>query len=601
MMLPLTQALRPAALRRLTDERSYRRGEEYFKEGRVRSLAEYGDAVSALVEGQGGAEYRVRLSAGPRDERAQHSCTCPVGAAGAFCKHCVATALGFLAAERARAREADGPDGNDAPLGLDDVRAHLLTQDRGALVRLLMEQALLSEELRERLILQAARDFSRDGVRAPHLPTLRAAIDRSARVPGDDEDEGGARRLSYATVGAWARRMGEVVDTLASLLPGPPSWAPAVISLCEHALRALEQALDQVGDTDSRIADLLSRLQDLHYRACARARPEDLRPQELAGRLYAWEMASEHGVFQGAAATYADLIGPAGLLHYQRLAEAEWAGVKQLQPGEQDPERYGRRTRLTYIMETLAWQRGDLEGLVAIKSRDLSTARSFLAIAEIYRHMQRPDQALAWAERGVAAFPRRTDSRLRSFLAEEYHLRGRHEDAMRVIWDEFSEGPTWQRYQVLKGHAERAGSWPAWRERALGLMRKAPNADELVRALLWEGEVEAAWQAAQAGGCAPERWLELARRREAAHPQDALQVYQRQVERAAEQRSQAGYEEAVALLGRVREVLGRLGRGAEFPAYLEGVRAAHRPKRNLMKLVDQKFGQKYGQQQSAAP
>lgn len=590
MMLPLTQALRPAALRRLTDERSYLRGEDYFKEGRVRSLVEYGDAVSALVEGRGGAEYRVRLSAGPRDERAHHACTCPVGAAGAFCKHCVATALAFLEAERARAREADGPDGGDAPLGLDEVRAHLLTQDRASLVRLLMEQAVLDEGLRERLILQAAREFSRDGVRAPHLPTLRAAIDRATRVPGDGEgDEDGRGRLPYATVGAWARRVGMVVDTLAGLLPGPPSWAPALISLCEHALRDLEQALDQVGDTDSRITDLLHRLQDLHYRACARARPEDLRPQELAGRLYAWEMASEHGVFQGAAATYADLLGPAGLAHYQRLAEAEWTGVKQLQPGEQDPERYGRRTRLTYIMETLAWQRGDLDGLVSIKSRDLSTARSFLAIAEIYRHMQRPEQALAWAERGVAAFPRRTDGRLRSFLAEEYHARGRHEDAVRVIWDEFSEGPTWQRYQVLKGHAERAGSWPAWRERALGVMRKAPSADELVRALLWEGEVEAAWQAAQAGGCAAERWLELARRREAGHPQDALLVYQRQVERAAEQRSQAGYEEAVALLGRVKEMMGRLGRGEEFGAYLEGVKAAHRPKRNLIKLIDQKY------------
>lgn len=34
-------------------------------------------------------------------------------------------------------------------------------------------------------------------------------------------------------------------------------------------------------------------------------------------------------------------------------------------------------------------------------------------------------------------------------------------------------------------------------------------------------------------------------------------------------------------------MMARLGREADFPAYLESVRAAHRPKRNFMKLIEQ--------------
>ena len=75
-------------------------------------------------------------------------------------------------------------------------------------------------------------------------------------------------------------------------------------------------------------------------------------------------------------------------------------------------------------METLAKQSGNVEELVAVKSRDLSLAWHFLEIAEIYRNAKNRDMALEWAERGLAAFPVRTDSRLRDFLIEEYLYRG---------------------------------------------------------------------------------------------------------------------------------------------------------------------------------
>ncbi|MBI1758932.1 MAG: hypothetical protein HYR62_06870 [Actinobacteria bacterium] len=44
----------------------------------------------------------------------------------------------------------------------------------------------------------------------------------------------------------------------------------------------------------------------------------------------------------------------------------------------------------------------------------------------------------------------------------------------------------------------------------------------LVEILLWEEDVDGAWQAAQHGGCTDHPWLQLARARAEHHPADAV-------------------------------------------------------------------------------
>ena len=134
-------------------------------------------------------------------------------------------------------------------------------------------------------------------------------------------------------------------------------------------------------------------------------------PRALARFLFEWEIASGLEIFLGAAETYAGVLGKAGLAEYRKLAEAKWVKVPPLAPGEKDPERYGRRWRITRIMETLAKQTGDVEALVALKSRDLSEAFVFLEIDQIYKAAGDGEAALEWAERGARAFPVNTDAR----------------------------------------------------------------------------------------------------------------------------------------------------------------------------------------------
>ncbi len=170
------------------------------------------------------------------------------------------------------------------------------------------------------------------------------------------------------------------------------------------------------------------------------------------------------------------------------------------------------------------------------------------------------------------------------------------------MWQELTESPTPGSYQRLHSYATRAGTWEQWRAKALDHIREeaarrkrsgAPRShwdpaghSWLVEVFLWEEDVEAAWAEAQAGGCSDRLWLELAARREADHPEDALPIYQREVEETVAQKNNRAYAEAVELMRKVKDLMQRADRGGEFSAYVESVRAAHKPKRNLMKLLD---------------
>ncbi|MBI3090671.1 MAG: SWIM zinc finger family protein [Candidatus Tectomicrobia bacterium] len=567
-------------LQRAAGARSFERGEGYFAGGRVGSLAEHGGTVTAKVRGT--LPYRVKFWI--EDGKVRYSCTCPVGQDGAFCKHCVAVGLAWL--DQARPDHAGEKKLAKPVVTMKDVRAYLAGQDKNALVDLLMEQGMDDDRLRQRLLMKAAKERAK----GLDLATYRLAIDEAV-------DGGGF--VDYRGAYDYASRIEEVIDAVEDILKG--GYASEVIDLTEHALEDVEAAIESVDDSDGHMGGILERLQELHLKACRKAMPD---PEELARRLFAWELRAEWDTFYGAADTYADVLGEKGLAVYRTLAEAEWAKVRPLGPGRDDPAKYGTRFRITHIMETLARRTGDVEAVVAVKTRDLSTAYDYLQIAETYQQAGKHDLALDWAERGVTAFPTRTDPRLREFLAAEYHRRGRHDDAMALAWAEFAESPTLDRYQNLKRHADKIGQWTTWRAKALDLLRQSIAAakrqasgdrwawerrsdhTELVRVFLWEKDIKAAWREATEGGCADDQWMELAKKREKSHPEDALPLYQRRIEPTLSRKNNEAYREAVGLLKKVQELMARLGRESEFAQYLASVRAAHKPKRNFMKLLE---------------
>jgi hypothetical protein len=383
--------------------------------------------------------------------------------------------------------------------------------------------------------------------------TYRQVIDEAVNPSGF---------VGYREAFDYSRGIEEAIAGLRDLLAA--GHAPEAVELTEYALKAVERAMGSIDDSDGYMGAILEGWQDLHLQACLQTRPD---PKELAQRLFQWELGSEWGVFSGAAETYTDILGDQGLAQYRKLAEAEWAKVPPLGPGQDNSQRYTERFRITKMMETLARQSGDVEELVTVKARDLSLAYDFLKIAEIYVQAGKPETALEWAE--------------------------------------YTDSPRLTQFEKLKAHANRGGRWREWRKKAFDHLRgtlatamsnarndrwawaRAIDRSEIVRILLWEDNIEAAWQEAREGGCSADLWLELAARREKDHPENALPIYQRQVERVLDKKNIDAYREAVRLLRKVQNLMERLGRKRDFPHLLDNVRAEHRAKRNFMKLLAQ--------------
>jgi uncharacterized Zn finger protein len=577
----LAGSINDAVIRRLADGQSYQRGLDYYSHGHVESLEERDESVRAVVRGN--QDYTVTLAT---DEGVlDYSCDCPVGSDGTFCKHCVAAALAWL--KRAPAKSSGR--GKAKTVTLADAEKILKAEGKDRLVQMVLGWAKDDDRLHERLILYAARRSGPDMGAA----TVRLAFEKAVRV---------SDFMGYREATGWARGVDDAIDSVEQLLnDGHPA---AVIELCESALQSLLAAIEAVDDSDGHFGILRDRLQDIHYQACQEARPDQV---ELARRLFQWELHSDFDVFYGAAARYAKILGTKGMKVYRELAEAEWEKVPARTPGPERSE-WGQHFRITQIMESLARASGDIEQLVAVMSRDLSSAYSYLKIAEIHREARQHDNALLWAEEGLKAFPDHSDGRLREFTAEEYHRRRRHDDAMKLMWEEFSERPCLESYKTLERHAKKAGAWPGWRDRALAEIRlritKAKekargqtrprwiqadeNNSQLIEIFLHERNPEGAWREAQAGGCSDSLWLRLAAGREKKHPEDAAPIYLRLAEAAVAATSNGRYEDAVGLLVKAASVMRRLDCGAEFIRNLEALRVKYKIKRNFIKLIEQK-------------
>jgi uncharacterized Zn finger protein len=269
-------------------------------------------------------------------------------------------------------------------------------------------------------------------------------------------------------------------------------------------------------------------------------------------------------------------------------------------------DRENHHYQLTAIMESLARQFGDVEQLVAVLERDLSSAHQYLRIAGLYREAGNHDKALAWAERGAASASGYEGAPLRLFVAEEYQRRERHADALRIVWVEFRSNPEFSSYKTLRDFARKAEEWDDWRAQALAYIRRTIaekpvqdggkrvtghrwwNRDHslLVEIFLDEQETEEAWQEGQAGGCRNDLWLRLAGMREKEHPEDAASVYLRLGEQAIVHAQGSRYEPAVQLLEKAAALLHSQGRSEEFEQLFETLRQKYKAKRNLQKLAE---------------
>jgi uncharacterized Zn finger protein len=549
-------------LRELAGAKAFARGESYYRSGQVEILVIEPGRVLAQVAGT--EDYRVELTGQSEDFGGE--CSCPAFADWGFCKHLVATAL---VANDLRADEADGFD------AFARIREHLKQKGVDALVEMIVDMAQQDTALFRKLDTVSAMMHSDDkslGAR------LRKAIDSATHT---------REFVDYHEASGWADHVDSVLDTIVSLASG--ARAGLARELAERALERIEQAIENIDDSDGRCSMLLGRARDIHLAATCELRPE---PIQLARDLFAREMQDEYGTFEGAVALYAEALGESGLAEYRRLAAEAW---QKLSPStgrrvEQEPaeqEFLGNSDQLMRILDIFAEREGDVDARIALRAKDLSSQWSYLQLAEFCHAHGREEEALRHSEEGLWVFEdERPDERLVFFAADMLSKAGRKGDAEDHLQRAFEKAPSLHLYTRLRQFGgeeirERAVGFVEARQAAGERIRWFQPSDLLVRIWMHEKMFDAAWAVVRKHGSSLALKEELAKASEATHPREALEVYAERVVALVNTGGNSTYAEAAKLVARMATLRSK----KEQADYVLGLKARFDRKRNFMKLL----------------
>jgi uncharacterized Zn finger protein len=546
-------------LRSASGDASFSRGLGYLN--RVEVLEITGTSVIAIVSGSEAYEVRLRLGGtGSGAAGVWGSCSCPFGAEGNFCKHCVATGLVVLKSGNLRVVKTHGAA--EPGLGAQQLASWLtsLTRDEllAELVYLLMEVPEVASRLQTRA---AALDADVDSVQKTVSGLIRITD-----------------YVEYREAGAYARDVTRAADLIEDLIDADAAEA---IEVARDAIEWMRQSYGMVDDSSGGVGSAAYGLLEVHLLACEAAPPD---PVELAVYLADLCLTDEYELIP-ALSDYAELLGDAGAAALRARVAAAY---------EANPDEYHAR----HVMELVLEAEGDVDALVALYATDLGGfGFQHLRIAQLLDQAGRADEALEWAERGLHGTARPNDQ-LIEYVAARYSAAGRADDVLSLRRTVFMAERTLANYHALRDAAVASDVWDTERGIALERLRKDAAAATgsvwstwlagpvLIDALIDEGDLAAAWTAAR--DIASERqWIRLANASDAERPADALAVYLKAVKLLTQNTGDDVYRKIATHLLAARGCHMALGTMPEFRRYMVLLRTEQKRKRNLMKILDQ--------------
>ncbi|SEB92828.1 Uncharacterized conserved protein, contains Zn finger domain [Burkholderia sp. WP9] len=572
-------------LQSLADLKTFARGKAYFHDGVVSRLEEHDGLLRASVRGT--HRYSVELGVGD-DGELTYECDCPVGADGIFCKHAVAVALSWLENSGEEVLHVDETEPakprKKRKTYEEQIREYVAALDKESLQELLLEAVERDMTLRDKLL------FAARAATASDLPGMKAAVRQATRI---------SRPLDWREAGAYGDGLMSLADMLRQRLGGP--HASQVVELAELAIAGAEKSLEQIDDSGGDVMPAIMELAAVHLAACRQTRPDAV---ELAERLFDFQTEGVWDTFYDVLPAYAEPLGDAGLRRYRELVGSGWDALPPLAPSNEFRRSFEPlRMRLERAMERLAELDGDVDTLIRIRSKDLSSPYRFLLVAELCAKHGRHDDGLAWAERGLKESGKNVDQRLLDFCIQEYLRRGEFAKADEFAWQRFEMRPVAEAFAALMDVATATGRYDTTRERALNhlweLVRaeeaptkakrslwQTPSRTELVKVFLAERESETAWEAFCGGPVAVNMWATMASIRAKTHPHDAVALYHRLLPIAAESGTRnARYDEAFGIVRTIGKLRTELKEHAVFANELDAIRQTYRAKRNFMKLL----------------
>lgn len=480
---------------------------------------------------------RYRVSVGFSGDAPTYSCTCHMGVRDHFCEHIVAVVCAWIA-------RLDGAETGEVTPPVDDLSNQLRQLSKEEIIQVVSEIASRNDSIERTLRLKFSKD---NAVKELDVPSIKKML-RKSFSPGGF--------VNYYRAPAFARKMFDGLDLLDELFNA--GHASVCIDLAEYAMKLADKACLSMDDSDGHMTIIFNRIKELHRLACEAAPPD---PERLAERLFAAAKDSSFSQFYDCLETHRNALGSRGRDRFRQLVEETWKKLPikgpdkairghRIDTSDVDEDRKLGRSIAEYFMKIFAEESGDVDLQVAVLSKNLKYSFSIAQICKILLNAKRYGEVLDWVRRGFELFPDRYDRELVIHALDSYRALGRQSELERLAWSVWSKSNSLESYQQLKKYSEPAGSWTGYREKIFADLRAKlrPQAQSdrgdfrvvdytpaasaiLVSILIWEQEIEEAWQLSQCYGCLSDQLYTLARLRERSHPLDSIGVYKEFVRR----------------------------------------------------------------------
>lgn len=534
-------------------DRSYARGEDYVRY--VRGLRIASEKAYASVQAK--RVYTVELDwSGPQPDG---SCTCPHQSNGNFCKHLVAVGLAVI----------DSGAIDDVTQAASALEATVQAMDVDELRQLVMTLAHRDGEVRRMLEVRATVASGDD---------TTAKADFEAYVRNALEFRGFVDyRESYAV----AQEASEVLDELENHLNSGAAEIvrPGLLS----ALTLLRTITEQADDSSGAIGSECERAAELYAQACRLGEPN---PAELAGWLASFRAMSP-GWPTLVLADFVDVFDDDALATY-RTAVADL-----------DHQHAGRDHWSRFEVDAMLLELADHDGDVdrAVELLNEREHPQYGAIIARLREAGRDDEVVNWIDRAVVEGRVSGQSGGNDYwlsppaVAETYRALDRTDDAIDVLRSDFVRQSTVGAFRALLDFAatiDRADTERAWAFDHARELAGGPSAGSvLVQLSLSEGDVDAAWEAADRYG-AGWAWQELATHGAEVRPVAAADLYRAQLENDLQRPNTRLYPSIAATLATMAKLYESGGRSSDFASYIAKIRHDYGRRPSLMKALQAK-------------
>ena len=402
--------------------------------------------------------------------------------------------------------------------------------------------------------------------RAPHDP-LEAAIETALR-PG--------QFIDYRTEWDFVSELGEIrtqIDQLASTEP------ERAVRLHESFLAGCYEKADEIDDSNGSFGQLVDTL----YTGWLKARQAAGADPDQTASLLRDRMENDPYSF-----TYQIEREAVKILHKSGLAALERAVRRRFEAAdssEQARRGWGEILRVIY-----AHQR-NVRAYVALCEQTALSSRDCLTLAAMHKARRKPEDALAWVERGLLlAKERPSESMAGHDLAklkrELLAKLGRSSEALEAAWAEFQESTNTYSYEELMRFvpkAERA----SWHTKAIDAAERG-NLGSLIELLMETKETERLIRCLQEASDSALEGLShyvtepAAKRLAKIQPEVAGKVFRALGMRILNAKKSNYYDAALAHFEETKSCFERAGIGQQWDAVVAEVRQAHHRKTGFM-------------------